>query len=135
MRPTSTSTRRINGPTARDWHDRSSQTRIRFLTNLESLDLEGTPITDAGLAHLEGLTKLAYLDLSGFQVTDVGLVHLKGLTNLNLGYTRNTRVTDGGVKNLQRTLPNLKIYVKSLTSKFRHYQRLSTRNFGEVVSA
>jgi hypothetical protein len=66
---------------------------------------------EAVLVQIGRLTQLRelLLDLSGSQVTDVGLVHLKGLTNLNLSYARNTRVTDGGVKNLQRTLPNLKM--------------------------
>jgi hypothetical protein len=52
---------------------------------LQSLDLQETNVTDAGLKHLRGLTQLDSLDL------------------------RKTKVTDAGVANLQRALPNCKI--------------------------
>ena len=68
------------------------------LTQLQSLDLAGTQVTDAGLEHLKGLTQLQSLDLGQTQVTDAGLEHLKGLTqlqSLNLG---DTKVTDAGLE-------------------------------------
>jgi hypothetical protein len=83
---------------------------VEGMTKLKGLSLEETPITDNGLAHLKDLTELNYLDVSGTQVTDKGLVHLKGLTKVKLSYVRRTSVTDAGVKELQRSLPNIKMY-------------------------
>jgi len=37
-------------------------------------------------------------------------VHLKGLTNLQTLNLRSTQVTDAGVAELQKVLPNCKIY-------------------------
>ena len=50
------------------------------------LNLDGTRISDAGLAHLKELTKLSSLDINGSQVTEAG------------------------VRDLQQALPSLKIY-------------------------
>ena len=52
------------------------------LTRLEVLDLAGTKVTDAGLAHLEDLPRLQVLDLSHTGVTAAGLDHLKKLDGL-----------------------------------------------------
>ena len=52
------------------------------MTNLQSLNLTYTKVTDAGLAHLKGLTRLQSLQFEATQVTDAGLKHLKGLTQL-----------------------------------------------------
>ena len=41
---------------------------------VDMVDLAGTEMTDAGLAHLIGLTALEGLNLGGTQVTDAGLV-------------------------------------------------------------
>jgi internalin A len=49
----------------------------------KDLYLYGTPVTDAGLAHLRELTNLQTLGLNGTQVTDAGLANLRGLTNLS----------------------------------------------------
>jgi hypothetical protein len=43
-------------------------------------------------------------------VTDRGLVHLKGMARLRSLNLRETRVTDAWVKDLKRSLPNLKVY-------------------------
>jgi Leucine-rich repeat (LRR) protein len=59
--------------------------------------------------HLKGLTSLQTLNLSG-SITDSGLVHLKGLTNLQQLYLEDTQITDAGVADLQKALPNCKIY-------------------------
>ena len=55
---------------------------LKGLTNLSSLELRHTQVTDAGLAHLKGLTNLGVSPRST-RVTDAGLAHLKGLTNLS----------------------------------------------------
>ena len=55
------------------------------------------------------MTNLSSLYLWGTQVTDAGLVHLKGLTNLICLELAEARGTDAGVAELQRALPNCKI--------------------------
>ena len=73
------------------------------------VDLFGSEVTDAGLAHLTGLTALEVLDLEGTQVTDAGLAHLTGLTGLEFLFLDDTQVTEMGVAELQQALPNCRI--------------------------
>ena len=108
---------------------------LKDLTNMEDLDLAGNKITDAGLKHLAGMKKLKRLDLSNTLITDAGLEHLKGFTELkqlflyaNHGITdaglkhlaalkqlkyldlTATKITDNGGNDLQKELPNTKIF-------------------------
>jgi len=75
--------------------------------NLQTLNLEFTKVTDAGLEHLKGLTKLQELDLRFTEITDAGLVHLKDLTDLQTVCLSKTKVTDAGDAGLRRSLPRL----------------------------
>ena len=59
--------------------------------------------------HLRALPRLQTLNLGGTKVTDAGLLYLKGLGSLETLNIRNTQVTDEGVKMLQEALPNCKI--------------------------
>jgi|SRR5579872_1559875 len=88
----------------------ASLAHLSGLTNLEELWLKRTKITDAGLPRLSGLKKLRCLSLYGTKVTDSGLVHLSGLTNLELLYLHATPVTDEGIEELQKALPDCKIF-------------------------
>ena len=54
-------------------HERRAGASPRQMTNLVQLNLEDTPISDAGLAHLEGLTNVTDLSLSSTHVTERGL--------------------------------------------------------------
>lgn len=76
-------------------------------THLNTLQLSGTKVSEAGLKHLQGLPQLRSLDLSGNRVTDAGLEHLRGLTNLASLSLIRTKVTDKGLQHLQE-LPNLR---------------------------
>jgi hypothetical protein len=80
------------------------------LTSLERLDLSGTQVSDAGLAHLSGLTSLQVLNLDGTQVSDAGCVRLSGLTSLQELSLYDTQATDAGCERLQTALPNCTIY-------------------------
>ena len=77
------------------------------LSRVRRLDLRGSNVTDAGLAHLSGLTQLESLDLSYTHVTDAGLAHLNGLVNLRElrlgGHARNVgdKITDAGILHLK----------------------------------
>jgi beta-lactamase regulating signal transducer with metallopeptidase domain/Leucine-rich repeat (LRR) protein len=74
---------------------------IRRLTGLHHLVLLGTQITDAGLADIESLTELQYLLLAGTRITDAGLEHLKGLRKLSALGLERTQITDAGLEHLQ----------------------------------
>ena len=74
---------------------------LKGLTQLEELSLQGTQVTGAGLEHLKGLTQLRLLDLRDTQVTGAGPVNLKGLAQLQILDLRDTQVTDAGLANLK----------------------------------
>lgn len=82
---------------------------VEPLKNLRKLHLENTKIGDAGLTHLKGLTSLEYLNLYGTQVTDSGLEQLQGLKNLKALYLWQTKVTPAGVEKLKKALPKCDI--------------------------
>ena len=60
--------------------------------------------------YLKEFTKLVRLNLFNTQVTDAGLGHLKGMTHLQTLNLRGTKVTTTGVADLQKALPNCKIF-------------------------
>ena len=95
----------LNGTPVTD----ASLEHLKGLTQLQQLDLGGAQVTDAGLEHLKGLTQLQTLELAWTHVTDAGLEHLKGLTQLRTLDLNYTKVTDEGLKKLQQALPNCKI--------------------------
>ncbi|HMO23139.1 MAG TPA: hypothetical protein PKC98_19425 [Candidatus Melainabacteria bacterium] len=54
---------------------------VSVCPNLTKLDLYGTNISNAGLAHISGLTSLTTLYLPE-NIDDAGLAHISGLTSL-----------------------------------------------------
>jgi len=85
-------------------------THLRGLPNLESVEIHSPKITDAGLGHLKTLTALKELDLRSTNVTDAGLEHLKVLIELKTLNLHETKVTLEGVKELERALPQCRIW-------------------------
>jgi hypothetical protein len=76
--------------------------RVGQLHQLENLRLVNMPVTDAGLAHLEGLSKLRILELQrGNRVTDAGLIHLKRMTNLEQISLEDSQITGAGLSHLK----------------------------------
>ena len=77
------------------------------------MDFSKCRITDEKLAEISAqlsvVASLVKLDLSGSEVTDAGLAHLREMTSLHELYLRDTKVTDEGVKALNETLPNCMI--------------------------
>ena len=90
---------------------RNLREQLKDLTELETLDLSSTPVSDVGLEHLKDLSRLETLDLSDTKVTDVGLDHLRGLTKLRLLDLSGTSVTDAAIADLRGSLPKLKIEI------------------------
>jgi hypothetical protein len=81
--------------------------RIREINQDLGLVLNNCPITDDGLASLEGKRNLRWLEVRKTKITDEGLKHLRG-TDLELLDLTNTSVTDAGLANLgELNLPNL----------------------------
>ena len=74
--------------------------RPRSSTEIVSLNLMRTPVTDAGLKELAGLVKLSSLYLQDTQVTDAGLKELAGMKNLGSLDLSFTKVTGTGLKDL-----------------------------------
>lgn len=82
--------------------------KLKDLPNLTTLDLTGTPITDAGLKHVGGLKQLTSLSLNNVQtVTDAGANHLEGLTELVTLHADAVPFGDAGCASLAK-LPKLK---------------------------
>src|SRR5579872_6105606 len=68
---------------------------------INSIDLSGTAITDAGLVHISRLPKLQELHLDGTHIGDSGLAHLNDLTSLEILSLSGTRISDSGLANLK----------------------------------
>jgi hypothetical protein len=86
--------------------DESQLRVLHGLSSIEKLELAGSKVSSAGLAHLAGLSNLYMLHLDDTQVDDAGLVHLAGLNNLEVLSLGNTRVSDAGLAHLAK-LPKL----------------------------
>jgi Leucine-rich repeat (LRR) protein len=82
--------------------------KIKSLTHLKKLTLNGVPITDAGLAHLADLTDLEELWLIATKITDDGLAHITGCTKLATLSIEATEASDKCIENLKK-LENLKV--------------------------
>ena len=89
----------------------SGLTNLNGFTQLRFLSLDKTEIDDAGLANLKGLAHLQYLYLNNTNVGDAGLASLKELTELRTLSLSKTKATDAGVRDLQRSLPNCRIRI------------------------
>lgn len=87
------------------------------MTKLKNLYLNGTKVTDAGLAHLKTLNGLQVLMFKNTAVGDAGLAHLTGLTTLHHLVLNGTKVTDAGVQALQTAVPRLRITRQSGVSR------------------
>ena len=89
---------------------------------LEQLLLQGTDVTDKGLAHLTGLKSLRNFSFYGSGreatgVTDAGLKTLTALSGLTALHLNTTRITDDGLKHLARfpDLTALDLFFSSVT--------------------
>jgi len=82
---------------------------VARMSNLTTLNLDGTPVTDAGMQTIGKLEKLQGLTLIGTKITDAGLEKLKSLSNLTELLLQGTGVTAAGVAKLQAALPKCRI--------------------------
>ena len=82
---------------------------LKGVKSLKRLHLEKTTVTDEGLAFLAGLENLEYLNLYGTKITDEGLQHLASLKKLKKLYLWQTNVSESGVQTLKTALPALEV--------------------------
>lgn len=73
--------------------------KFRELQDLYFLNLNGTPITDAGLTHLAEM-KLTILDVGNTSISDAGLKHLRALPKLQELNLAGTSITQAGLAQL-----------------------------------
>jgi hypothetical protein len=83
---------------------------IDSVKQIKTLDLStAVTLTDAGLVHIEHLSNLVTLNLDHTFVSNAGIVHLKSLKQLeNLDLT-STLVTSAAIEDLKQSLPKLKV--------------------------
>lgn len=83
--------------------------RLPFVApQLDYLNLAGAPVTDAVCKELAALTELKRLVLTECRIGDAGLESLSDLVGLDNVYLNETDITDAGLKHLHR-LANLKL--------------------------
>jgi hypothetical protein len=90
-------------PDQYDWR------RLRHVRFVRSLNLCGTPLTDAELSLFADCEHLESLLLDRTSVSDAGIVVLGGLMNLKRVSLLGTQVTPLGVRRLQELLPSCAI--------------------------
>ena len=84
------------------------------LTELETLLMGGTKVTDEGLAHLKPFGKLRKISVFDTQITDAGITHLSKLARLEVVLLGKSRVTEAGIKALQAARPGVKFTENTL---------------------
>lgn len=93
--------------------------RLEGLSQIRNLDLWGTRIGDAGVAHLAGLKSLGTLNLRMTRITDAGLKSLAALTNLDGLDIVYDAFDDAGLENI------------AMLKKLKHLQAFTTGKVGD----
>lgn len=73
---------------------------LKTAVGLESLDLNGTEVSDGGIAELGDLTALRYLSLERTRITDRTLARIESWKTLEELDLTTTAVTDAGIREL-----------------------------------
>ena len=92
-----------------DVTDEAVREKVSKLTELRTLHLEKTGVTDAALPALAKLGDLESLNLYGTKVTDAGIQNLAGMKGLRRLYIWQTGVTTAGAVALLEQRPDLEI--------------------------
>lgn len=82
---------------------------VAELREVQELMIEGTSVTDAGVAALGGLTKVVRMSLLNSNVGDAGLASLRPLTSLRSLNLTGTQVTPEGIGALKAAIPSLDV--------------------------
>src|SRR6202035_4107838 len=87
--------RKLSDRVADDW-----LARLAGQDQLRRLELSGTAITSAGLAHLKELKNLEWLNVCLTSVDDRGLEHLAALTKMRRMVVCSSKITGSGFRHL-----------------------------------
>lgn len=79
------------------------------MTDLVSLNLSKTQVTDAGMKQLAQFKNLKSLGLRETQITDAGLKELTKVTSLTSLYLGGAQVSDAGINDFLKVLPSCEI--------------------------
>jgi uncharacterized membrane protein/mono/diheme cytochrome c family protein len=80
---------------------------IALCSNVTSLHLDRTNLTDNGIGIIAQMKKLQYLNLAGTQVTGKGVTQLKSLPSLQHVYLYQALVNKSDWNNLQQLMPKV----------------------------
>jgi len=78
--------------------------------NLKMLDLQGTKITNKGIADIATLPHLEWLCLKNTSVTDSGLLALRSVSTLRDLYIPSSAIHDQSITSLESSLPKLNVH-------------------------
>ncbi len=90
-------------PEAKPLSQRVNDDTLKLLAgqaDLRRLELSGTAVTSAGLAHLKGLTNLQFLNVCLTAVSDDGFEHLAGMTKMRRMTVCASKITGSGFQHL-----------------------------------
>jgi hypothetical protein len=82
---------------------------MHSLARLTTLDLDGAPVTDDGLADVSTIDTLTGLRLRNTQITDAGLAHFRRMVKLTYLELYDSKATEFGIADLSRSLPALSV--------------------------
>jgi len=114
--------------------DAALDTIVKF-PNLQSLSLNNTRVSDAGLAKLVGHKKLLQLRLNGTDITDAGLELLKELPNLSSLEMSDTNLTGDGLQHLAGLGKLSHLHLKNTKiddSALKHLQKFKSLKYVPV---
>lgn|GEM_PF-2129595 len=109
---------------------------IKNLTDLTTLDLSDVKLTADGLHHIENLKQLSHLALEGTSVDSDGLRSISGLTKLTRLTLSRTKIDDAGMKHLEKltSLESLQLDDTIITSagldSIKHLTELTFLSLG-----
>ena len=78
------------------------------------LILDGTPLSDAGVAHVARMPDIGMLYANDTQLTDASIETIAGINSLSFVFLTGTNVTMVGVERLQTLRPDLHVEHKTL---------------------
>jgi hypothetical protein len=109
----------------------STLKELKNWTNLQTLNLSSTRITDAGLEPVAKFSQLQHLDLSCTGITANGVKHLQGLSRLESLSLGTTKLTNKGLEPL-RNLTSLKRLVLAGAAGFTDMGLAPLRNLSNL---
>jgi hypothetical protein len=90
--------------------DEGAREIVAQFHNLKTLDLQGSNITDGGVAAIATLPHLEWLCLRNTSVTDSGILALRSMSTLRDLYITPGSLRDETIAALEHSLPELKIH-------------------------